>query len=70
MVQVEARVQFAISNAPAGGRTGEADIVFGQKASQHRVGLIKGGGSRQAQFTAQPVLEGAPRALDPAFGLR
>ena len=41
IVQVEARIQFAIRSAAAGGGFGKADVLFRQKARQHRVGVIE-----------------------------
>ena len=35
VVQVEPRIQLAIGCSGAGGSLGEADVVFGQKLTQH-----------------------------------
>ena len=60
---------WAIGGAGLGGWHGEAGVEPGQEGPQHLVGLCQGSGSSQAQFRHQPLLEGAPEALDSALGL-
>ena len=53
-----------------GGGTGEALVVIGAKAGEHRIGLFQSNGLREAKFADQAVLAGAPSTLDAALGLR
>lgn len=64
------RGQGAIRGAWIGGRLGEARIVAGEEARQDRVGLLEGTRPRATQFADESAVEGAPQALDAAFGLR
>src|SRR5271155_1805613 len=48
----------------------EAAVVVGNEATQDAVGRVQIVGPGQAQFALQTVLEDAPEAFDPTFGLR
>ena len=67
--QIETAGQRAEVANGFGGRMGEALVVVGTKQSEHRIGILQGGGASQAQFTDQAVLESAPGTLDATLGL-
>ena len=52
------------------GGHGELQVVAGQVLGQDSVGLLQGGHAMQPKLAHEPVLECAPEALNPAFGLR
>lgn len=60
----------SICDMGIGGGLRKACIVAREEAGQDGVGLLEGAGPRPAQFTDEAILQGAPEAFDPAFGLR
>lgn len=65
--EVEAAGQAAKVGSSVGGGTCEALIVVGAKAGEYGVGFRQSGGVSEAKFADQPVLTGAPGALDAAL---
>ncbi len=67
--EIEAARQATKVAGGVGGGMGEALIVIGAEACEHKVGLFDSGGLSQTKFADQAVLASAPSALDAAFGL-
>ena len=66
--EIEAARQSAKVASGFGGRTCEASIVVVAETVQHGVGLLQSNGMGEAKFADQAVLQGAPGALNAAFG--
>ena len=73
MSTAEHEGEIARGAAPGGGRLGrdpgEARIEVPQERGQKGVGGLRGGDVAQAEFAGEAILQGAPEALDAAFGL-
>ena len=65
--------EIARGAAPGGGRLGrgpgKASIEVRQELGQKGIGGLGGGDVAQAEFAGEAILQGAPEALDAAFGL-
>ena len=65
--------EVARGAAPGGRRLrrgpGEARIKVTQELGQKGIGGVRGGDVAQAEFAGEAILQGAPEALDAAFGL-
>jgi hypothetical protein len=74
MVEAADAVQVCWSRSPGFLRiarsAGEATIVISDESGQELIGGVEIGGSGEAEFAGEAVLQSAPESLDAAFGLR
>jgi hypothetical protein len=61
--------QWAIRGVRIRRSAGKARIVARKESRQDGVGVLERSGPRTAEFADEAILEGAPQALDAAFGL-
>lgn len=70
VVELQIRRQEPIGGPGLRGGARKACIVAWEKGLQDGIGLVKGAGLGKAEFTDEPVLEGAPESFDAALRLR
>jgi len=70
VLEVLVDFQRAVGNVRVRWRLSEARIVAWEEAREDDIRLGQGAGADAAEFADEAILEGPPKALDAAFGLR